>query len=74
MEEGELASTNGRVGGIAKVCDWCGAEYRAKHQWGTEHFYCSGRCRANWYQEGNSRGDWLLMRVLARSYEVIAGA
>jgi hypothetical protein len=80
MEEGELANTDnrfngGRAWGIEKVCEWCGVRYGARHEWGsTEHFYCSGRCRAAGYAAEHVRMDWLLIRVLGKAYAVIEGA
>ena len=80
MEEGELANTDNRFNGgraWGRETDVSGVGWgmvRGMSGRGTEHFYCSGRCRAAGYAAEHVRTDWLLMRVLGRAYAVIEGA
>jgi hypothetical protein len=68
-----MTSLTGLGGKLVKVCEWCGVEYEQAHEWGGgSRAYCSGRCRTSGYQDGKSRGEWLLMRILSKAYTVIA--
>jgi hypothetical protein len=64
---------SGSEGKLEKVCEWCGKGFRQMHEWGGgARAYCSGKCRMSGYQDGKSRAEWLLMRVLGKAYSVIA--